>query len=40
MLFIVYDELGFAVVETDNEEEAEFFAWSYGGYYIEEEREE
>ena len=33
-MFTVFNELGFVVMETDNEAEADFFAWLYNGYYI------
>ena len=33
-MFTVYNELGFVVMKTDDEGEADFFAWLYNGYYI------
>ena len=33
-MFTVYNELGFVVTKTDDEEEADFFAWLHNGYYI------
>ena len=33
-MFKVYNELGFVIMETNNEEEADFFAWLHNGYYI------
>ena len=32
-MFKVYNELGFVVMETSDEAEADFFAWLYNGYY-------
>jgi len=33
-MFKVYNELGFVVMKTDDEAEADFFAWLHNGYYI------
>ena len=35
-MFTVYDELGVVIMKTDDEGEADFFAWVHDGYYIEE----
>ena len=33
-MFTVYNELGFAIATTDNEETADFLAWLNNGYFI------
>ena len=33
-MFTVYNGLGFAIMVTDDEAQADFFAWLNNGYYI------